>query len=85
MCYQCCKPGHLAQDCRSKKSESQGRESVMKKQTPTTKQITTTNIDEDAVSGHEDPRDYLLPDSDEGNVKTVHVEEIKGASHNVPK
>ena len=71
LCYQCGKTGHLARDCRTSKSESRGRDSSARKQTLTTKQVTT------ALDGgdQEDPRDYLLPDSDDGNVKLVHVQD----------
>jgi hypothetical protein len=33
LCYQCGKPGHLARDCRARKSESRGGDSSTKKQT----------------------------------------------------
>ena len=65
LCYQCGKPGHLARDCRASKSESRGGGSTK----TTTKQVTTLQDQED----QEDPRDYLLPDSDNGGVKLIHV------------
>ena len=75
-CFQCGNPGHLARNCRMCKSESQGRSnSSFRKQTPTTKQVTTSVAGKEATLDPEDPRAYLPLDSDEGDVKLIQVQD----------
>ena len=55
LCYTCAKPGHLAKNCQSRKTESPRHINPPKKTGPGTKQITT-------APGEDPTTDYLLPD-----------------------
>ena len=66
LCYTCGKPGHIARDCRSPKSESKG----VRKDKTTMRQVTSQE------NKQLTPFDYLYSSSsDEGGVKQVRVQD----------
>ena len=72
-CYTCGKPGHLARDCRSRKSESGGRPLSTSKATNAKKVQAQVPQVSRATQGSVDPLDFLESSSDDEMVRRVRV------------
>ena len=66
-CCNCAKQGHLAQDCRAPKTESQGNSPRGRQLSSSAKQVTSTQTDT-VNTNSEDPLKFLQPDSEENRL-----------------
>jgi hypothetical protein len=72
-CYTCGKPGHLARDCRSRKSESGGRPLGATRPTNAKQVQVQARRDSSAIQGRVDPLDFLESLSEDEVVRQVRV------------
>lgn len=80
-CYTCGKPGHLARDCRSKKTESTGRPLSTPKVTSTKQVQTRAPGAPSTPQGRVNPLDFLESSSEDEVVRQVRVHDKGSASH----
>ena len=87
-CYNCDKPGHLARDCRSKKSESAGRPTTPSK-LPKAKQVCSSKAQDptltvqsmNPLSSSEDEIVHMIRVHDKGSTPQCVKVLIQGAPH----